>query len=368
LGHAKDQNRCFTFLNVNYGTKQEQPRMHTRTIFASSMIALLAACGGSDGVNIGAPPTRAPSEPAVPAPTEPKPTDQLFADTGVTPGAALAAGKTLVASESANAASKVNYGSGDVEKTTAVFKLKKNDAGALTFTVNGVDHVFKPGDKYIEDDGKSYGYEVENDVDSVYYNMWSWTGTLDEAADPARKGVQIWEYSSNQVIPDGGPNVQGFAIVGAETRSAALTSLPTAKYTGRVALNARPTKGFEDNRTSETRIRGDMKLTANFGAGTVSGAVDGIRVRPPGEEDSVDVAGTIAMNPSAIVGNGFAGGLAADAAYQSNVGTIDASSSYSGKFYRESAEQVAGVLNVTGQVAGGGGGYAADGFFEGVQD
>jgi hypothetical protein len=254
-----------------------------------------------------------------------------------------------------------------VEKTTAVFKLKKNDAGALTFTVNGVDHVFKPGDKSIEDDGTSYGYEVENDVDSVYYNMWSWTGTLDEVADPATKGVQIWEYSSNQVIPDG-PDVQGFAVVGAETRSTALTSLPTAKYTGQVGLLSRPTKGFEDNRTSQTRIRGDLKLTANFGAGTVSGAVDRIRVRPAGEEDSVDVAGTIAMNPSAIVGNGFAGGLTADADYQSNVGTIDASSSYSGKFYRESAEQVAGVLNVTGQVAGGGGGYAADGFFEGFQD
>jgi hypothetical protein len=336
------------------------------------MIALLAACGGSDGVTNVAPPTRAEPEPTVPAPTEPEPTvpeltDQLFADTDGTTAAALAAGKTLVAGESANSASKVNYGSGDVEKTTAVFKLKKNDAGALTFTVNGVDHVFKPGDKYIEDDGTSYGYDVANDVDSVYYFVSSWTGTLDEVADPATKGVQIWRYGSNQVIPDG-PDVQGFAVVGTETRSAALTSLPTAKYTGQVVLDARPTKGFENNQTSRNRIRGDLKLTANFGAGTVSGAVDGIRVRPPGEDDYTDVTGTIAMNPSAIVGNGFAGGLAADAAYQSNVGTIDASSSYSGKFYRESAEQVAGVLNVIGQVAGGGGGYAADGFFEGVQD
>ena len=336
--------------------------MHMRNIFASSMIALLAACGGSDGVNIGAPPTRAPTEPAVPAPT-----DQLFADTDGTTAAALAAGKTLVASESANAASKVNYGSGDVGKTTAVFKLKKNDSGALTFTVNGVDHVFKPGDKYIEDDGVSYGYDVSNEPDSVYYFISSWTGTLDEMTDPANKGVQIWRYGSNQVIPDG-PDVQGFAVVGTETRSAALTSLPTATYNGQVVLDSLPTKGFENNQTSRTRIRGDLKLTANFGAGTVSGAVDGIRVRPPGEEDYGDVTGTVAMNQSAIVGNGFAGGLTADANYQKNVGTVDPSSTYSGKFYGTLAEQVAGVLNVTGQVAGGGGGYAADGFFEGFQD
>ena len=87
-------------------------------------------------------------------------------------------------------------------------------------------------------------------------------------------------------------------------------------------------------------------MTANFGAGEVSGVMSNFVAEDEFGDQALD--GTVAMNTATFTQNGFKGTLTADDAFGAGGVTIDPTSTYSGAFYGPSAEQVAGVINLTG--------------------
>jgi hypothetical protein len=152
-------------------------------------------------------------------------------------------------------------------------------------------------------------------------------------------------------IANGGqPDLRAFAIVGAETRDTALPTLGTATFTAGARLDVYPTAGFVNNTDSRTRINSDVSMFADFGGGTISGKMTDIAIRRPGEASFTPRPGTWAMEEAPFAVNGFTGKLTPDADYlaASPGATVDASSSYSGAFYGPGAEEVGGVLSISG--------------------
>ncbi|MFN3973130.1 MAG: transferrin-binding protein-like solute binding protein [Gemmobacter sp.] len=310
-----------------------------RLTTSTAILAALAACGSST-----------------------TPTTRNFAETAGTAVKALDDGKTLTAQEGGSSAANLNYSNGETSQATASFALKKNAAGELTFTVNGVEQAFATADRFVETDGSVYGYDISDPGNDRFVGLFSHTGTLDETLDPANtSNMQIWGYQTNQIT--GGPrNVRGFAVVGTETTAAALATLPSATYSGRARLDSFPTTGFVNNETSRTRTRGDVNMAANFGAGTISGQITNITRQAPGGTQ-LGVAGSVSMDPTTINGNGFAGTLTPNATLLTSTGISGASGTYGGTFYGPAGQQVGGTMTLSGTE--GATGFVSTGFFEG---
>lgn len=308
---------------------------------ASTAIFLaLAACGGSNG-STGT---------------------MLFASDVGTAAQALDAGGTLSGSARTTSAANVNYATGDTSLTTADVSIKKNDQGGVTLTVDGVEQVFTSSD--VTSDGKGYATDYATDNKDV--GLWTWNNaSAADAIDPANPNYsQMWEYVTDQVNPGGGPDVTGFVVVGTETRPDTLASLPTASYNGRMYVKARPNSGFVNSQNSTTQIKGDVSMTADFGAGQVSGTVDALTIRDPGTTTDVATAGSIAMDPTAISGNGFSGSLTPSGSFAGPSGTlVMTDGAYAGTFFGPAAEEVGGAVTMQGTYDGtavnGVGGYTA---------
>ena len=274
------------------------------------MLAALAACG-SDGGSIGG---------------SGAPTTRNFAADAGTAIEALDDGKTL---------------------TAATFDVKKNANGELTFTVNGVEQVFDPTDRFIEINGESFGYDIADQANGIFVSLFSNTGELDTVLDPNNPSyLQVWNYTTNQVNP-GGADVRGYAVVGTETQGSALASLPSATYSGRARIDTYPAAGFVNSATSRSIVHGNLSMAADFGAATIFGSIGNLDGNGPGQANA-PIAGSIAMDQTAITGNGFAGSLSPDAAFLAATGVSGVNGSYAGTFYGPSADQVGGTMSLTG--------------------
>lgn len=288
------------------------------------------------------------------------PADQVLASAG-SAAKALADGAKLTASERTSSGIARDFdkeAAGLSENTKA--KISRNASGALTLEAAGRTIVFAPGD--LTADGN--GYEKLDDA-----GLWAWNeDTMAQQLDPTqRASSMVFDYFVNSTEVDGGQN--GFLIVGTETDPATLAALPTASYTGRSRIRVAPTTGFVNFPTSVAEARGDLAMTANFGAGTVSGSISDLEGRAPRLEDPTRtwsaVPGALALNQAAISGNGFTGSVSADADFVANVGTAAAGSSYSGTFFGTGASEVAGGINLKGTAAETGQAYVGWGFFQG---
>ena len=124
-----------------------------------------------------------------------------------------------------------------------------------------------------------------------------------------------------------------FAVIGTETADADLKALPKAVYSGRSRVNVIPNSGFESNQESRYKVRSEVAMTADFGAGEVWGTIGNTTVKDPGSNVRDAIGGTVKMNKTSFDNNGFAGTLTAD-------------QTFSGAFYGPKAEEVAGVLTL----------------------
>lgn len=317
-------------------------KRRTTLLACTAILTTLAACGGSS--------TRGTS---------------IFSVDAGTPGQALEDGRTLTAQDGEVVALDLNYDNDTSALADATFQLVKNTDGELTMRVNGTDYPFDPADRFIEIDGEVYGYEI--DEAERYISLFAWRGTLDEALDPdTERYAEVWNY----YVWDGTePNKYGFAVVGTETKAEALAGMPTATYTGRARLNAFPDSGEPSFSTSRTVVRGDVEMTADFGAGTIAGQIDNLETRPAGGADFAATNGTIAMNETAITGNSFAGTTTPDADLRTALDlSDDTSGTYAGRFYGPNAEEVAGTLTISGADGSGSDPFSGIGFFYGVAD
>ncbi|PJF09229.1 hypothetical protein CUR21_12400 [Pseudorhodobacter sp. MZDSW-24AT] len=310
--------------------------------------ALLSACGGSGGGMVA---SRAGNAPA----------DQVLASEGSS-AEVLAEGATLTASQRTSSGITRDFEAETARlspDTTA--KVSRNESGALTLVAGGSTIVFAPGD--LSEDG--YGYESEDQEAGI----WAWSAdSMAEQLDPTRPDASmVFDYYVNAA--EGGTGRQGFLVVGTETDAATLSALPTATYTGRSRIRVAPTTGFNSFSEDVSEARGDLEMTANFGAGTVSGAINRLEGRPPQAEDPTRtwsaVPGSLTLERTAISGNGFTGAVRADSGFTSAIGTVAAGSSYSGTFFGVGAGEVGGGLSLQGTAAETGQGYVGWGFFSG---
>jgi len=284
-------------------------------------------------------------------------------------GKVLEDGATLAARSLAVAGQTLNYSddgpdagkTGLVSGTTAT--ISKNADGELTAVINGKTYAFTSDQRKIEVDGDIYGYSVSDDENSVYYSLFSHAGEIDELLDEAgdRFAVPI-NFQTNQEFEGGEPNLKVWAVLGAETPDDVVAAMPTATYSGRMRMDIAPNEGWENHGTSRTTLRGDdVNLVANFGAGTVSGSVTGLRTRDPGESDYETLNGAIVLNEGDIVANGFGGTMTPNAALSDDING-GFSGNYSGAFYGPAADEASGVMTVTGTNEDGQG-YNAAGYF-----
>ncbi|MCU0906985.1 MAG: transferrin-binding protein-like solute binding protein [Rhodobacteraceae bacterium] len=292
----------------------------------------LAACSGSDG---GATASRT----------------AVFADQAGRATQALADGATLTADRRSAAGIQRNYNAQTAEAAAdPTARVSRNAAGGLDLTVAGRTISFTPADT--SPDG--FGYETADGSASI----WAWSAdSMAEQLDPAGPGfTRIFDYYTD--LP-GNTGQNGFIVTGTETRPSALATLPTATYNGWSRIRVAPTEGFANWNDSVREARGDITLTANFGAGTVAGGVTNMDARAPRSVDPTRTwtpfAGSLTLGAAPISGNSFEGAVTADAGFTATIGTVADGSTYSGRFYGGQAQEAAGVFNITGTGSVGGG-------------
>lgn len=253
-------------------------------------------------------------------------------------------GKTLTSSARNSSQWKRDFDNNTAALVTSpTATIKGNSLGGIDLTVNGRTLSFAASD--ITTDG--YGFHLADDSGGI----WTWSeDSMAQALDPANKRVvQVFDFYSDT---RDGTGISGFAVVGTETETSAIATLPTATYTGWSRVRIGPTTGFDNWDTMVSEGRGDITLTADFGAGTVSGAVTKMQTRQPQGIDPTgawsDISGELTLGSTAISGNGFVGDISADAAFATDVGTLDSGSSYSGTFFGAAGEEAAGAINLMG--------------------
>ncbi|MEO9466769.1 transferrin-binding protein-like solute binding protein [Sulfitobacter pontiacus] len=255
-------------------------------------------------------------------------------------GAAIASGKTLTARAVGVALQNLNYHTGETSTTTDVTaSIKRNDDGALTVTIDGEELAFTPADV----NGEGDGYEVE--VDGKSAAVYNFNGPVEElltAGNGFAQVVNIFRSSENAEGHVSGDST--FAILGTETADADLKDLPKAQYSGRSRVNVVPNSGFESNRESRFKVRSEVAMTADFGAGEVWGTIGNTTVEDPETGDIDSVGGTVSMDKSSFDNNGFAGTLTPDETFIDELDVVSLSGNYSGAFYGPDADEVAGVM------------------------
>lgn len=321
-------------------------RNHGYIIALIAGTSVLSACGGG-----GSTVSRAGNTGA----------DQVLTKTAGNAAQALADGATLRASERASSGITRNYDeTTSTAATDTTARVSRNASGALTLEVAGETIAFSPGD--LSEDG--YGYDKGN------ASLWAWSGdSMADQLDPANgRNAMVFDYFTD--LP-GAADQTGFIVVGSETAAGDMATLPSATYSGgaRIRVAPKDTVSFAD---SVSEARGNLAMAANFGAGTISGSVTNIEGRAPRNVDPTrtwsPVDGSLALNRTAISGNGFTGGVSADSAFTTEFGTVDAGSTYSGTFFGTAAGEVAGGISMSGSSAVGGTPYIGWGFFHGGKD
>ncbi|MCY3822330.1 MAG: transferrin-binding protein-like solute binding protein [Nitrospinae bacterium] len=145
----------------------------------------------------------------------------------------------------------------------------------------------------------------------------------------------------------------GYSVHGAQTAPENLPTTGSATYKGRFRADIWKADDSSSS-TGRTRFQssGDESLTleANFGNGEISGRIEKLLVRRPGESSYSSLADTNAIDISggAIMGNAFTANWTGEdtdmsSAHEDSVRGF--SGTMSGGFYGPAAEEVGGLLN-----------------------
>ena len=280
----------------------------------------------------------------------------LFAvDTGL-PNAALASGTTFETQSGTVVAQKFSYRDDTAELVSepVTIQLSRDADGTMHLAYGDQKFEFGEDAKFIEDDGRSYGFEKDIAVkdgsgEIEYIGLWSQEGEIDQVLAVDREDyAQVWgTWMSTQ----GAPREQTYFVVGAETKSEALGSFTSEDYQGFAYLVSRPVEGNPNKRT-EARFENTV-LTVNFSENKVTGVLGGAETRTRQYDAETDNwirpdyatdTGTLLIKDGTISGNGFTADVVSGEAFtETDINTI--SGEMNGKFYGPAAEQVAGTLS-----------------------
>jgi hypothetical protein len=312
-------------------------KLYMQLMTTTALALSVAACGSSNGVD------KVIDVTDITAEAQAKRTFAVDDDGNtVDAGGAVASGKTLTARAVGVSLKNLNYETGETGlKSGGTASIKRNASGALTVTINGAEQAFAPSDLTDEEDG----YEV--DGDDGYYGVYSYTGPISDLLTAGNGFSQVLEIQRELNDPDNpGLNESMFAVVGTETADEDLKDLPKAEYSGWSRVNVVPNSGFESNRESRYKVRSEVAMTADFGAGEVWGTIGNTTVEDPETGFVESVGGTISMDKSTFDNNGFAGTLTADETFIDELDVDSGSGNYAGAFYGPDADEVTGVLTL----------------------
>lgn len=273
-------------------------------------------------------------------------TNRFFAADAGTASKALADGKTLRATSGAGltaSAAVINWTDGSVARGT-VFDIKKNSSGGVDVTVDDKTVSFAAGDA-----DALYGWRKQ---DRGYNDTYAWSGTAAEVLDPQKNNnSQLWQFwLDNQ--ENASASTTGFAAVGTETKPEALTGKAAASYTGYGTATLVP-QGTPGNRTQIRSDYGNLKMTADFTARTVSGEATNLRARQRSSGtwgEYQNIPGKLVFGQATIDGNGFQGALQPDADLLGAMAapSLGDGATYSGRFFGQTGQETAGVLSASG--------------------
>ena len=143
-------------------------------------------------------------------------------------------------------------------------------------------------------------------------------------------------------------NKLGFSVYGLETNPADMPTSGSATYSGIGKVTI--VHGLGNSGSGITDANATTSLTADFGAGTISGSM----LLTEGHSNggmSIPAGGTtLTMNPAAISGNGFSGTWSASNLADLHLGSLD-TANYQGNFYGNGASDVGGILTGSGYSA-----------------
>ncbi len=202
----------------------------------------------------------------------------------------------------------------------------------------------------------SYSTEVEG----VQYWFWSVTGAFD--GTNKNRGSSLYRYmdlnSTIRAEADGEDYVahRGYLSYGARTAADDLPS-GAANYSG--TMDAETYLTSDPSRSQRESMRGILRLTANFGDGTLDGMVLGIRARTRNQDNdgwnawaALPDTARFEVGDGRVVDGQFTATLTGvdsetDAASPSTVNGYEGN--VLGEFYGPAAEEVGGVLNASRQ-------------------
>ena len=240
--------------------------------------------------------------------------------------------------------SGANMGVRTPDQGEAYVKSIANDGAggrSVTYVINGVETVINFSAADVSPSFGSWGKVIgDKDYGAFRYTYFDSLGLnyLD---------VTGWAHDMNDSAGDAIKRYRGYDVHGIATEN-----LPTtggATYEGRMYADAWDVTDAQDS-SGRTRYIGNVMLEANFGNGGVTGQIDGLRIRSPGERNFVDMASgnSIDISNGAISGSGFTAdwtGLDTNAGSAPEDSVRGYSGTMSGGFYGPAAEEVGGLMN-----------------------
>ena len=216
----------------------------------------------------------------------------------------------------------------------------------VTYEAGGEEHVIH----FAATDFVEGGWYATN-MDGTEYWLASWTGSF-RGTDENRGSSTFTYFDVNQLGRSNettSTTDRNMIVYGARTDAANLPS-GSASYIGRMAAHThRSDTSSTDHRD---RMRGAVRLTADFDGSTLDGMVFGITVRRAGEDDYSRLSDTtyFVIDGGRIVDGQFTATLAGadsneSAAMDETVRGYEGN--VLGEFYGPAAEEVGGVLNAS---------------------
>ena len=176
---------------------------------------------------------------------------------------------------------------------------------------------------------------------SATTHTWLWDASRSFSDEPEFSyfnvnGWVVWDYAADGSLSG---IRYGYAPNGVPTEAADLPT-GTAGYAGRMYAEGRaPRQPLRQRKF--LALRGSLALTADFGASTVGGTIDGLEVRFPGESAYGAIDGELTIGNGSIAGSQLTADLTGTQAASGFTGNM------TGRFYGPAAAEVGGVLEGT---------------------
>jgi hypothetical protein len=129
---------------------------------------------------------------------------------------------------------------------------------------------------------------------------------------------------------------RGFVVWGDPSPS---LSMGSAEYQGIFHADSWPVDSPSSR--SQSRLRGDLSLSVDFDAGSITGMIDDMEVRAPGESEYAAMVATISFAGTTSADSGIRATLSGTGVAADIAGTVN------GGFYGPSAEEVGGMIDGT---------------------